>query len=69
MKIREFIFDTITYLGYAKIQCQSELDAYNLGYRGSYNHLVDNVVLTSRIYKVNNLIMKYKKIYKILGGK
>lgn len=69
MKIKEFIFDTISYLGYAKIQCQSELDAYNLGHRGSYNCFVDNYVLTSRIHKVNNLIMKYKKIYKILGGK
>jgi len=65
MKIREFILDTIRYLDYAKIQCQSELDAYNLGYRGTF----DECVLRSRLNKVNNLIMKYKKIYKIFGGK
>lgn len=65
MKIREFILDTIRYLDYAKIQCQSELDAYNLGYRGT----LDECVLRSRLNKVNNLIMKYKKIYKMFGGK
>lgn len=65
MKIREFIFDTIRCLDYAKIHCQSELDAFNLGYRGT----LDECVLRSRLNKVNNLIMKYQKIYKMFGGK
>lgn len=65
MKIKEFVFDTIRYLDYAKIYCMSELDAFNLGYRGTF----DEPVLRSRLNRVNKLIMKYKKIYKILGGK